>query len=47
MFCAECRVDAAIGGAAERAADSLAAHCNTCMPPIEPPATANSESMPR
>ena len=47
MFCAECRVAQAIGIAANTRCGKLAAHCSTCMPPIEPPITANRLSMPR
>src|SRR6185503_17878875 len=45
MFCAECRVAQAIGSALNTRLGKLAAHCSTCMPPIEPPATVNNESI--
>ena len=48
MFCAEWRAAVAIGhGGEDTLADRRAAHCSTCMPPIEPPITQNSLSMPR
>jgi hypothetical protein len=47
MFCAEWRAAQAIGAAAKTRSGKLAAHCRTCMPPIEPPMTQNSVSMPR
>ena len=45
MFCAECRVAQAIGSAENTRSGKLAAHCSTCMPPIEPPATENNVSI--
>ena len=47
MFCAEWRAAEAIGIAANTRSGKLAAHCSACMPPIEPPTTQNSVSMPR
>ena len=47
MFCAEWYAAVAIGSAAKTASGYDATHCSTCMPPIEPPITANSRSMPR
>ena len=46
MFCDEWRAAQAIGTAAKTRSGKLAAHCSTCMPPIEPPSTQSSVSMP-
>ncbi|MGY3455607.1 hypothetical protein ACVWW5_001057 [Bradyrhizobium sp. LM3.4] len=46
MFCAECRVEQAIASAENTRLGYAAVHCSTCMPPIEPPTTANNVSMP-
>ena len=47
MFWAEWYEAVAIGRAAKTACGYEAAHCSTCMPPIDPPMTANSRSIPR
>ncbi len=47
MFCAEWRAAVAIGTAAKTRSGKAAAHCSTCMPPIEPPMTQNKVSIPR
>ena len=47
MFCEECQAAVAIGTAVNTRSVWLAAHSSTCMPPIEPPITQNSWSMPR
>ena len=47
MFCEECQAAVAIGTAENTRSEWLAAHSSTCMPPIEPPMTQNSWSMPR
>ena len=47
MFCEECQAAVAIGTAVADAVRWRAAHASTCMPPIEPPMTQNSWSMPR
>ena len=47
MFCEECQAAVAIGTAANTRGPWRAAHSSTCMPPIEPPITQNSCSMPR
>ena len=47
MFCEECQAAVAMGTAENTRSVWLAAHSSTCMPPIEPPTTQNSWSMPR
>ncbi len=47
MFCAEWYGAVAIGTQANTASGKVAAHSSACMPPIEPPTTANSRAMPR
>ncbi len=46
MFWAEWRGAAATQTAEKIRSGKSAAHCSTCMPPIEPPMTANRVSMP-
>jgi hypothetical protein len=46
MFCEVWRAAVAIGMAEKTRSGKLAAHCSTCMPPIEPPMTENRLSMP-
>jgi hypothetical protein len=46
MFCAECRAVVAIASTRAARSGKLAARLSACIPPIEPPTTACSRSMP-
>src|SRR5690606_26061517 len=46
MFCGECQAAVAMGTAVNTRSECRAAHSSTCMPPIEPPMTQKSWSMP-
>ena len=47
MFWAECRAAVAIGTEVKTRSGYETAHSSACMPPIDPPITQNSWSMPR
>jgi hypothetical protein len=47
MFCEECQGAVAMGTAVATRSLCRAAQASACMPPIEPPTTQNSWSMPK
>jgi hypothetical protein len=47
IFCAECRAALAITTAEATRSGNVAAQLNACIPPIDPPTTANSRDTPR